>query len=452
MLSLVVLSLPSRQGHLYLDLAVLEVHRAGDNRQPFFLRPPLQKVDLFPMHEQLPFPPSLRLKMAGVGVGLDVQVHQPKLPFSDLAVSIRHIHPAQKHRLDLRSLKHHPRLIGAQELVVELRATIDDRARRFELIRTLLLFGHVGNLCEPEFDEKGMFEKLLAARARKRPASVPKPGCSQALPGTFQAMTRLPVALALSSLIVLAAGCSKDNSGKTSDPGKNQGSNNSAGLKELKKTDVVVGKGQEAATGDMVFMKYTGKLKNGTTFDSNDKPGASPLGFVIGGEGIIKGWQLGIPGMKVGGKRKLEIPASLAYGAQSPPNSSIPPNSDLYFDVELLDLIKPGEENVYDKTDLVQGAGPSVAAGDTVTIHYEGKLVNGRRFDSTYERKKPETFTRGKGDVIKGLEAGIIGMKPGGKRRLRIPPGIGYGSYGLGHVPQGSITIFEVELLKVKKG
>ena len=156
--------------------------------------------------------------------------------------------------------------------------------------------------------------------------------------------------------------------------------------------------------------------------------------------------------MKVGGKRKLEVPARLAYGASAPPGSSIPPNSDLYFDVELLDLVKPGEENMYDKTDLKQGTGPAVANGDTVTVHYVGTLVNGRRFDSTVERKKPETFTLGKGNVIKGLEAGLIGMKPGGKRRLRIPPGIGYGSYGMGQVPPGSITIFEVELLKVKKG
>src|SRR6185503_14348838 len=114
--------------------------------------------------------------------------------------------------------------------------------------------------------------------------------------------------------------------------------------------------------------------------------------------------------------------------------------------------IKRGEENIYDKTEIVQGSGPAAANGDTVTIHYEGKLVNGRVFDSTRKRNKSETFQLGKGDVIKGLEAGLIGMKPGGKRRLRIPPGIGYGSIGIGGVPPGSIAILEVELLKVKKG
>lgn len=296
-----------------------------------------------------------------------------------------------------------------------------------------------------------MFEKLLAARARKRPASVPKPGRSEASPGTFEAMARLPIAFVLPCLIVVAAGCTKNSSGQPSDLGNGQASSNPSGLKELNKIDVVVGKGQEAATGDIVSMTYTGKLKNGSTFDTNAKPSANPYAFALGQGTVIKGWDEGIVGMKVGGTRKLEVPARLAYGSQAPPGSSIPPNSDLYFEVKLLDVVKQGEENVYDKTDIAQGSGPTVANGDTVTIHYVGTLVNGKRFDSTRERKKPETFTLGKGDVIKGLEAGLIGMRPGGKRRLRIPPNIGYGMYGLADVPGGSVTIFEVELLKVKK-
>ena len=296
-----------------------------------------------------------------------------------------------------------------------------------------------------------MFEKLLSARARKRPASVPKPGCAGVPPGTFDSMSRLPIALAILCTLVLT-GCSKGPEGKGTSSADGQGSTGTAGLKDLNKIDVVVGKGAEAVTGDIVFVTYTGKLINGTTFDTNAKPTANPLNFTLGQGGVIKGWDEGIVGMKVGGKRKLEVPSRLAYGAKSPPGSTIPPNSDLYFEVELLDLLKKGEENIYDKTDLVQGSGPAVANGDTVTVHYEGKLVNGRRFDSTRERKKPETFTLGKGNVIKGLEAGLIGMRAGGKRKLRIPPNIGFGGYGMGHVPPGSITLFEIELLKVSKG
>lgn len=297
-----------------------------------------------------------------------------------------------------------------------------------------------------------MFEKLLPARTRKRPASVPKPGCGTFAPGTFGTMFRLSFALALACMLAAVVGCTKGSSGQASEPGNGQPAPRVTGLKELNKIDVVIGKGPEVTNGDMVFMTYTGKLKNGTTFDSNAKPTANPYSFTLGAGSVIKGWDEGIVGMKVGGKRKLEVPARLAYGSSSPPGSTIPPNSDLYFDVELLDVVKKGEENIYDKTDLKQGSGPAVANGDTVTIHYVGTLANDRRFDSTLERKKPETFKLGNGDVIKGLEAGLIGMKPGGKRRLRIPPGIGYGSYGLGAVPPGSITIFEVELLKVKKG
>lgn len=292
---------------------------------------------------------------------------------------------------------------------------------------------------------------LSSAQARKRPASVPKQGRYGWAPGTLWAMPRGVHASVLLLVLVLSFGCENDSGDHDGHDHKNAPSG-TAELKELKKTDQVVGKGGEAAIGDLVFVTYTGKLKNGTTFDSNNKSTANPLSFVLGAGSVIKGWDQGVVGMRVGGKRKLEVPASLAYGSQSPPGSTIPANSDLYFDVELLDMVKKGEENTYDKTELKVGAGTAAANGDTVTIHYVGKLVNGRQFDSTYERKKSETFTLGKGEVVQGLEAGIIGMKPGGKRKIRIPPNIGYGPYGMGHVPGNSITVFEVELLKVKKG
>lgn len=220
--------------------------------------------------------------------------------------------------------------------------------------------------------------------------------------------------------------------------------------KEVVKTDVKVGTGLVAEKGDIVFMTYSGKLANGTVFDSNDKPTANPFSFTIGDGSVIKGWDLGIEGMKVGGERRLEIPSALAYGPQSPPGSSIPPNSDLFFDVKLLDMVKRGEENVYDKKDLKVGSGRAAAMGNTVTIHYVAKLVNNKEIDSTYKRKKSESFELGKGDVIKGLEYGIAGMKVGGKRWLRIPPNIGYGAYGMNNVPGNNIVLFEVELLAVK--
>lgn len=97
--------------------------------------------------------------------------------------------------------------------------------------------------------------------------------------------------------------------------------------------DSVVGKGAEAVNGKTVSVHYTGKLTNGNVFDSSVSRGL-PFEFPLGGGMVIEGWELGIAGMKVGGKRTLTIPPELGYGSQD--MGSIPPNSTLIFDVELL--------------------------------------------------------------------------------------------------------------------
>ena len=98
--------------------------------------------------------------------------------------------------------------------------------------------------------------------------------------------------------------------------------------------DIKVGSGAEAKTGSTVKMEYTGWLTNGKKFDSNAGTGR-PFTVKLGAGQVIKGWDEGIPGMKVGGKRQLRIPPDMAYGAQGYPGV-IPPNSTLIFDVELL--------------------------------------------------------------------------------------------------------------------
>jgi peptidylprolyl isomerase len=108
--------------------------------------------------------------------------------------------------------------------------------------------------------------------------------------------------------------------------------------KPLQKIDVVVGKGQEAKSGDNVSVHYTGTLENGEKFDSS-KDRNQPFQFKLGQGRVIQGWDQGVPGMKVGGKRKLVIPPSLGYGARGA-GPKIPPNSVLLFEVELLE-IKP---------------------------------------------------------------------------------------------------------------
>lgn len=103
---------------------------------------------------------------------------------------------------------------------------------------------------------------------------------------------------------------------------------------KLEVTDVTVGKGTEAKDGDQVKVHYVGTLVDGKQFDAN-KDGDEPFAFELGKGRVIKGWDEGVKGMKVGGKRKLKIPPSMAYGPRGVPGA-IPPNSTLLFDVELL--------------------------------------------------------------------------------------------------------------------
>lgn len=100
--------------------------------------------------------------------------------------------------------------------------------------------------------------------------------------------------------------------------------------------DIVVGHGASPQTGQTVIVHYTGTLTSGEKFDSSVDRG-KPFNFVIGQGQVIKGWDVGVATMKVGGKRKLTIPSHMAYGARGVPGV-IPPNATLVFDVELLDI------------------------------------------------------------------------------------------------------------------
>ena len=100
--------------------------------------------------------------------------------------------------------------------------------------------------------------------------------------------------------------------------------------------------------------------------------------------------------------------------------------------------------------DLVTGQGDEAVAGRRVTVHYTGWLTNGSKFDSSKDRNDPFVFPLGAGHVIKGWDQGVAGMKVGGKRKLTIPPELGYGARGAGGViPPQATLVFEVELLAV---
>ena len=121
------------------------------------------------------------------------------------------------------------------------------------------------------------------------------------------------------AIILLVAGCSKDDK-------------NMSG--ELIIEDIIVGQGAEAVKYSIVTVNYTGWLEDGTKFDSSLNPGREPLRFTLGAGQMIQGFDQGILGMKVGGKRKLTIPPNLGYGSQD--KGIIPPNSTLIFELDLL--------------------------------------------------------------------------------------------------------------------
>lgn len=97
----------------------------------------------------------------------------------------------------------------------------------------------------------------------------------------------------------------------------------------------------------------------------------------------------------------------------------------------------------------VGAEGPEVREGDKVTVNYEGTTKDGIRFDSSYERGEPFTFTVGAGKVIEGWEQGVLGMRVGGERILVVPPQLAYGSAQVGPIPPNSILVFKIELLSI---
>ena len=244
-----------------------------------------------------------------------------------------------------------------------------------------------------------------------------------------------------------------------------------------------------AQPGCRVKVQYTGRLEDGTVFDSTD--GKDPLTFTLGEGSVIKGFDSGVKGMSPGEKKEVRIPPEEAYGErdevkgiQTVPRDRLPggdlevgamlrtengqvltvtkvegdqvtldlnhplAGKTLIFELTLVEIMPPMELKV---TTLSPGDGKTFPKpGDKLEMHYTGTLADtGAKFDSSLDRGQPFAFTIGVGQVIKGWDEGVMKMSLGEKARLEIPSAMGYGERGVGPIPPGSDLVFEVELLKI---
>lgn len=231
----------------------------------------------------------------------------------------------------------------------------------------------------------------------------------------------------------------------------------------LQYIEVVAGSGPQPQAGEIVAVHYTGKLADGTKFDSSHDRG-EPIRFPLGNGMVIPGWEEGIAMMNKGGEATLIIPPNLAYG-ESGFGDVIPPNATLTFDVQLVEIaqgspaapteVDPAQYTTTEQgiqyIDLVTGDGTAVGNGQLVVAHYTGWLEDGKKFDSSIDRGAPFTFNLGMGQVIPGWDLGLRGMTVGSVRQLRIPASLAYGESGAGGViPPNATLIFEIELLEVQ--
>ena len=222
------------------------------------------------------------------------------------------------------------------------------------------------------------------------------------------------------------------------------------------------GEGEPVKARQLVQVHYTGWLLDSTKFDSSVDRG-EPLEFVLGAGQVIKGWDIGIEGMKQGEIRSLKIPAKLAYGEAAV--GPIPANSDLLFEVELIGAMKSLEPDTLPKLSTIKwktlqsgietfdekaGDGAELHAGMELTFHYTGWLLNGHKFGSSKDMGKPAQSVLGMGKLVRGLELGLESIKQGGVRWLRLSPLMAYGPVAMASIPANSTLIFRIQAENVE--
>lgn len=212
---------------------------------------------------------------------------------------------------------------------------------------------------------------------------------------------------------------------------------------ELVITDVTKGTGTGAVAGDTLAVFYVGVLSaDGTKFDGNF--GGSSFKFTLGAGGVIKGWDEGLVGLKVGGRRQLDIPSNLAYAEKSA-GDIIKPNSALSFIIDLRSIIPASKLEDAPKVtitgaparldlkseDLKKGSGATVKEGQDLALHIVAfRGDTGVELLNSWTKLAPIMLSLKKEESMAGLFEGLAGMKVGGRRQLTIPFASAFGEAG----------------------
>ncbi len=230
-----------------------------------------------------------------------------------------------------------------------------------------------------------------------------------------------------------------------------------------------------ATAGKVVSILYTAKLLNGTVFDATSQRDNTPLSFTYGTDRVLAGIEEGLSMMHLGDKAILLIPSGLAYGSNS--STNVPANSIIRFEIELTDInssyavpddnlitryltknnittAQKQASGLYFVPTTVNTAGTPVAAGNTVSVLYTGKFLNGTVFDATSQRNNtPFSFVVGATpkNVIAGFDEGVSLMRKGEKATLLIPSALAYGATGSGNtIAPNTVLVFDIEVVDVK--
>uniref|UniRef100_A0A8D0EEI4 peptidylprolyl isomerase n=1 Tax=Strix occidentalis caurina TaxID=311401 RepID=A0A8D0EEI4_STROC len=196
---------------------------------------------------------------------------------------------------------------------------------------------------------------------------------------------------------------------------------------------------------DFVRYHYNGTFLDGTLFDSSHNR-MRTYDTYVGIGWLIPGMDQGLLGMCVGEKRIITIPPFLAYGEEGD-GKDIPGQASLVFDVVLLDLHNPKDGIAIENQQVPESCERRSQAGDFLRYHYNGTLLDGTLFDSSYSRNRTYDTYVGKGYVIAGMDEGLLGVCTGEKRRIIIPPHLGYGEEGRGKIPGSAVLVFDIHVV-----